>query len=300
MSARMRVLLLSNSGTERCGVAQYGRHLIEAANVTGHDVEDYDASYPRTVPTWAKAYDVIHVNWHAATVGHLTPDMFPPGVPVTLFLHEPAHICPLEQIAKVLFSTEKPEREHGGNFVLFPHPCPLYVPQTRWTLDEYGWRIGLTGIRRDGAEWVESAVAAQNAELLAQDGPLEPGEVHPGAWSLSESARNPDGWLSDEGELERLASCALVVHHYHSNYSGQSYGVMMSVAAGRPILLNTCRMLQNLLAEPELYVEDDVAAGIEQVIRDIRDRKERRPIRLWDSRRWDRRFMDLVQVWGRV
>lgn len=298
----MKILLVSNGGTERCGVAQYGRHLYEAARFAGIRMVDWDASGGRGLPEGAEAFDLIHVNWHAATIGHLSPEHFPKGVPVTIYLHEPASLSPLLDIAVGVFATEVLPLEliGRGNTFLYPNPCPPYRPVTEWSFSEHGWKIGNSGIRHDGLDWVSGAIAAQNAELLVRDGVPEPGEVNPNAWMLSQSSHDPDGWLSDEAELERLASCALCIYHYHSGNSGQSYAVMMGVAAGRPLLLNSNRMLQNLLVEPELYVHDDAAAGIELVIRDIRDGRERRPWKLREERSWDKRILVLKDLWERL
>lgn len=296
-----KILLLSNNRTERCGVALVGRHLLQACQQAGLKMLAWHSTPAEPLPAQADEFDIIHVNWHAATVGHLKVQDFPAGPKLSIYVHEPASLCNLVERADLVIASEsklvgaEPKRLE----VLLP-PCLDYSPLSTW--DGAELTLGSTGIRRDGLDWVAGAVERQHVELQEQDGPLGFGEVHPGAWRLAPSSQDPDGWLSDEAEIERLASCAMTVFHYHSGNSGQSYAAMLGVAARRPMLLNHNRMLEHLWASPEaqeeLYVVDDVASGIYQVVQDLRDGKEKRPWKLAKARSWGRAVEKLGEWWA--
>ena len=73
----MKILLVSNHATERCGVAAYGRHLFNAVQDTGIHVAPWHSTPETPLPDEAAEFELIHVNWHAATVGHLKVGDFP-------------------------------------------------------------------------------------------------------------------------------------------------------------------------------------------------------------------------------
>jgi hypothetical protein len=295
----MNVLMLGNHLTERCGVAQYQRHMTQALRDIGVNALSWHSTAEEPLPENASEFDLIHVNWHAGTVGHLG-SLSLPEVPTSIFIHEPAHPLPKIGVeANLIISTEEIE---CLNFKLLLPPCLDYSPQATW--DGMELTIGNSGIRRDGLDWVQGAIARNDAELAQQYGVPEPGEFNPRAWRLCPSAEDADGWLSDEAEIERLAGCAMNVAHYHSGNSGQSYGVMLSLAANRPLLLNRNQMLKHLwqeeLAESELYVIDDVTEGILQIVQDLRDGVERRPWRLREKRSWGKAAIQLGKWWGEI
>jgi hypothetical protein len=301
----VRVLLVSNPLTERCGVGQYGRHLWQALVRADVAVESWHSTPESPLPDPVPEVDLIHVNWHAATVGHLQPFHFLGGPPLSVFVHEPMSVCPLNPQAALMLATERtlhPETGVPHRFELFPNPCLDYVPRSDW--DGLEITLGFSGIRHDGLDWIEGAIDRQRLELVERDGPPGPGEVNPHAWRLCPSSKDPDGWLSDEAELERMAQHAMNVYHYHSGNSGQSYAVMMAIAARRPLLLNHNRMLEHIWNEPEaedeVYVVDDVAEGVHAVVKDLREGREKRPERLAKRRAWSQAAPKLVEWWGEV
>lgn len=302
----MKILLVSNHATERCGVAQYGRHLFNAAANAGVPIVPWHSTPKAPLPDEAEAFDLIHVNWHAATVGHLQPEHFEGGPPLSVFIHEPASLCPLIPQAALVLSTEPSiegyDRVLPHRFEVFPNPCLDYIPRAEW--DGLEVTLGFSGIRRDGLDWIEGAVGRQRLELVDQDGAPGLGEVNPHAWRLCPSSSDPDGWLSDEAELERMASHALNVYHYHSANSGQSYAVMTGIAARRPLLVNRNRMMEHVWSEPgigdEVYVVDDVAEGIHEIVRDLREGREKRPFELAKRRSWSLAVETLAGWWGEV
>ncbi len=295
-----KILLISNNETERCGVALVGRHLLQAAWRAGLKMLAWHATPEEPLPLQAKEFDVIHVNWHAGPLGHLQPGMFPEGPKLSVFIHEPASLCNLVERADLVISAEPGINGVAKRLEVLLPPCLDYSPQSTW--DGYELTLGSSGIRRDGLDWVAGAVQRQQVELVQQDGPLGLGEVHPGAWRLEPSSADPDGWLSDEAEIERLAQCAMTVFHYHSAYSGQSYAAMLGVAARRPVLVNRNRMLEHLWASEraaeELYIYDDVAEGIYQVVQDLREDRERRPWKLAKERSWGKAIKRMEEWWG--
>jgi hypothetical protein len=297
----VKLLLVSNSATERCGVAQYGRHMLDAAMTAGIQAASWHSTpaEPMPDPDLVREFDVVHVNWHAAKVGHLKEKDFETARHLSVFVHEPSNECPLVEWADLVVATEE---MHMAISRVLPPPCLDYFPQSTW--DGLEVTLGSSGIRRDGLDWVEGAIDRQRVELMETDGVPGPGEVNPHAWRLCPSAKDPDGWLSDEAEIERLAQCALNVFHYHSAYSGQSYAVMMGVAARRPLLVNHNRMLRHIWdeegVEEEVYVVDDVAEGIHQVVRDLREGRERRPLRLAEERSWSMAIEKLRGWWEEI
>lgn len=300
----MKILLVSNHATERCGVAAYGRHLFNAVQDTGIHVAPWHSTPEAPLPDKAAEFELIHVNWHAATVGHLKVGDFPAESKLSVFIHEPASVCNLVEKADLVISTEPIANLGQGfqRFGLFPNPCLDYTPRSEW--DGLEVTLGFSGIRRDGLDRIEGAIERQKLELVDQDGPPGLDEVNPHAWRLCASAKDPDGWLSDEAELERLAACAMSVFHYHSGNSGQSYAVMTGVAARRPLLVNRNRMLEHIWGEPgieeEVYVVDDVAEGIHQVVKDLREGREKRPFELAKRRSWSVAIEKLVGWWGEL
>lgn len=297
-----KVLLVSNNETERCGVALVGRHLLQAGQQAGLKILAWHSTPAEPLPVQASEFDVIHVNWHAATLGHLRQEHFPEGPKVSLYIHEPASRCNLVERADLVVASEgalSPESGRAKRLEVLLPPCLDYSPLSTW--DGTEWTLGATGIRRDGLDWVAGAVQRQGVELQEQDGPLGPGEVHPQAWRIEASSQDPDGWLSDEAEVERLAACAMTVFFYTSGNSGQSVGVMMGISARRPLLINRNRMLSNLWEDPvaasELYVYDDCASGIYAIVQDLREGRERRPFKLAARRSWANAIQQYKKWW---
>lgn len=298
----MRILYVSNSASLVCGVGNYGRQCVEAAKRIGLDITDWDAVFPKRLPPDAAEYDRIHLNWHPGTIGHLQEVDVPRGPRLSVFLHEPDCTLPegMAMRADALIAAEPRD-----GMRLFLPPCPDYRPVTDWAHQPPGMReivIGLSSIRKSGLDRLAPAVERYNRELrtawVDANGPLLPYEVLPDEWHLATGSNSPDGWLSDEAEVERLAQCTLNVAHYHGANQGQATGVMTAIAARRPVLINSNRMLENLFDEPELYRIEDVRDGIERILHDIRDGCERRPLQLAEKRSWGRMIWQLKEVWG--
>ena len=293
----MRILYVSNHNTQMCGVANYGRQCYDAAKSIGLDIDGWDASHPGALPDDAMDYDRIHLNWIAGTLGHLQPIDIPRGPRVSIFLHEPDSKPEgiIERCDSVIAAEERPWVTH-----LLEPPCPSYEPMTDWAHQPPELRelvFGISGIRKTGLDRLEPAVEMHNRELAAKYD-LQPGEVPEGQWRISQGMESPDAWLSDEAEIERLAQCTLNVAHYHGGYGGQGTGVMTLIAARRPVLINSNQMLTNLFGESELYRVEDVRAGIELILQDIRDGRERRPLKLAERRSWKKQIWKMKEAWS--
>lgn len=292
----MEVLYVSNSSVLRCGVAQYGRHCAWAAHEAGVSITDWDATHPMRLPPNAEDFDRIHLNWHATTIGHLQAADIPKGPRLSIFVHEPLNHPSRDLLmrADVLLAAEPRD-----GYVLFENPCPDYRPSSDWAHLQPELRevvIGESSVRKSGADRLQAAVEWHNRELASLY-EIQPGEVLPGQWRISNASTSEDSWLSDEAEIERLAGCTLNIAHYHGGYSGQSYGVMMLVAARRPVLINSNQQFSGLFDCPDVYRIEDPKEGIETILRDIAELRERRPLKLAEERRWSRRVQQLKSIW---
>lgn len=267
----MKILLVSNWQTERCGVAEFGRQQAAALRAAGHTVTEWAPTLERHwpfLPPVQDYEDVIHVNFHPGTLGFLT-GTGSRQPPLSLFKHEPPGGCTIEPRARWVFSAEQDAPPHH---TFFPMPCVSYKPMSK----PITGLLGFSSLRKGGLDWVGPV-----AERLGLD-------VDAGATE----------WLPIGEEVERLAQCEFLVYWYGGAYAGQSAGIMTGVAAERPILLNRNRMFKSLWPyEDELYIRDDLEAGMREVISDIEHGHPRIPYRLKADRNWDKLIPLMVASW---
>lgn len=273
----MRVLYVTNKGPA-CGVSQFGKLQSQALRGEGLYVDVWEADYPTYLPENAHTYDVIHVNFHPSTLGHLLADHFPEGPLLSAHFHEHdpgwAQGRPAPSIwTSPRFMKFSSDWASGAKF--FPIPIPDYEPSEKELSSEP--LIGFTGLRKDGLDWIEP--------ICRKNG-----------WKMSLA----EGWLSLEDEIDRLSKCHLVVVHNHSGLAGQSSSVCTAVAARRPVLINSNQMLRAIWemgGESQLYKIDDAEWGIKKVLSDIRLGIEKRPLLLAMGWSWQRKILALVGEW---
>jgi hypothetical protein len=236
----VKILHISNHSVDRCGVALFGRQCSAALRAEGAEVVDWDGYYPTIyakerrhepsyLPPDVSTYDVVHLNWQPGTLNHYHPALFPrfqwptsvpgwTGPIYSIFLHDlpPWSTCLVEDRMHVKFALEPYE-----GAVVIPPPAPDYVPSspvaTKIT-------IGRTNIRDAGR--------SELAEICAHQG-----------WILNDS--NPDHWLSEAGEVERLARSWVNVVWYAEHRSRGS-AAMVAAAARRPLLLSESERFAHL------------------------------------------------------
>jgi len=277
----MRIAILSNAGP-KCGIAEHGLQLYSALQGLGHAVTIHAMDYPNYPHGSLRESDVVHLNFYPSTIGHIQPQHLPLGPLYSAFFHEvdpkwgPGHEAPKiwSDDTIVKFSSEPTERS-----IFWQMPIPDYKPKNSPRGDEI--RIGHTGIRGEG---------------LDRLGPL----CEANKWQLSCSS----GWLNLEDEIERLATCHLVVCHSHSAYEGQSSAVLTAIASRRPVLTNSGKMLKHINALNEksykgsqLYCIEDMREGIRTILHDLSMGLEKRPNFLASDFSWTRQARRMVDVW---
>lgn len=307
----MRILFVGNNKTERCGVAEWGRHCVAAFRKLGHEVFEWHC--PAEPNFEHLDYDVTFVNWHAGTISSLDARILKNHSRarlVSAYLHEsspawnePQHRPPLLDQVDVAF-VDHPSvlsathRDH--DVIYFRTPVWDVAPQRnsqKWALPV---SFGVTGIRGEGVDAL--------VDLL---------RYHPDFVGTVISRSWPSGWKSAQDEVDRLASCWINVAWYGAGFGGQASAMGALIAAGQPILINSNRMLetwrefaeQETFAKgveytgppirPQLYLSDDLEAGLLEILADIRDGKARRPTWLREAFSWPKQAKRLVEAWER-
>lgn len=244
----MRVLHVSNHATLRCGVAEFGRQLSAAVRAAGHDVTDFEGSYPECArrgyfPEDWYTYDVVHLNWQPNTLNHYQPEVlqqYAEKVPwqvdeygawpaLSVFLHDlpPWSVCALAQLPNPIRSALEPYED----YIVIPPPClpprpalPLFERPT----------IGMTGIINPHVEVVRGIC-----------------ERH--GWDLGLSS--PE-WVSNDEEIARLQRCWVNVVWYDYDRSRSSSASIVATAQ-RPTVLSYCTRFDHFLPwEGEFYWAD--------------------------------------------
>ncbi len=225
----MKVLFVTNSSTQRCGVRLYGELWMQALRAAGVEVVEWDGTYSTIyhrgsyLPPDAEAYDLIHLNWDPAATNHFLPEHFPAEVPLSVFLHDvpPHSTCPVAGRADLLLA-----HEPGEGIVVIDHAVPDYQPPLWSPKPSHRVVIGTAGIRNDpGVELVDQVCRAHG-------------------WHHSRAGES--GWLTTEQEIDRLARCTVNVAWYATSGRGKSMGAMFMVAAQRPLILSGSSMFSAL------------------------------------------------------
>ncbi len=293
----MRILFVSHT-RERCGIAEYGRLHVQALRANQVDVVEWAADYPIYLPPDAEEYDVIHLNWHPVTINHILPEHLPKRPKISCFFHESAPVWETHGYPVLWEGVEfrwTSEPMVGGTY--FQVPCPdvdIEDPPTEAfnlgpALGEV--ILGTSGIRGEGLDRIIPACERRG-------------------WSHRGS--NSKVWLPMPEEVKRLSSCTINIAHYHSGYTGQSMAVMTLVAARRPVLINSNRMLRTIkmfshpIPDPyridgtipaQVYCIEDVEEGIDTILEDMSEGVARRPTWLAHIYRWSFRVRLMIERW---
>lgn len=225
----MRVLMVTPL-IDRCGEAEYGKIWARELRAAGVDVVEWDGAWPavyhrghRYLPEDLSGFDIIHVNWGPANMGHYLPDHFPVGKPLSLFLHDvpPNSSTTLVEHANLVMAFEPAEI---ADLEVIDHAVPTYYPEIV-VRDAQRIVIGVTGLRDDpGMKMV--------AEVCRERG-----------WHLNAPGIH---WLSTEEEIDRLARSTVNVCWYQTSGRGKSMAAMFCCAARRPLLLSGSSMFSAL------------------------------------------------------
>ena len=265
----MRILYCTNL-PERgpCGVAEYGAECVKALRKAGHYVYDWEPTpaFHWPVPEFFEGFDVVHMNYHAATIGFVQPPPVRPRI-LSAFLHEPASGFWFGE-PDVIFSAEDLIPGHKLLFM----PCPEGVLMPVTNMGE-PFVCGTSTLRGAGVDWAALPLAATGI--------------------VFDYGQHKDHWYTMQEEIMRLHACDFLIYWYGGANAGQSAGIMTGVAAQRPIVLNSNRMFESLRGyDDELYRAETPEAGIAAVIADLRAGCARIPRRL----RADRSWADAVKI----
>jgi hypothetical protein len=260
-----------------CGVTEYGAECLKALRKAGYEVHSWEPTLEKHWPSAAmiECFDVIHLNYHAATIGFMQPPPVKPRV-LSAFIHEPASGHWFGE-ADVLFSAE-PEMVpgHVGLFM----PCPDVEVYDWENLDGEVKLAATSTLRSAGVDWASEPLAA--------------------AGIMFDYGQNKDRWYSMEDEVRRLSAADFLIYWYGGANAGQSAGVMTGVAAQRPIILNGNRMFESLRGyDDELYRADSPEEGIAKVVADLRSGCARIPRRLRVERSWSKAVEIMEGAWAR-
>jgi hypothetical protein len=288
------VLFVSNRMPETgCGISLWGHLQVDALRAAGCEVTYHESWPPVYLPDDAGAYDVVYLNYHPITLAHIQPQHLPIWRPkgaikplICAYIHEAhPHWWERNQFPDIwraldLRLTEEPIP--GQDVIPFQLPAPNYVPKGDWPRSGSAPLIGHTGIRGDGLDRLGPACERNG-------------------WELSTS-KTAGRWLTMEEEIERLAACDILVAHLHGGYSGQSSSVMTAIAARRPLLINSNRMLQQIWARDqelakELYRIEDVETGIATILVDLALGVAKRPLQLAEHYSWRNQTAKLIEIW---
>lgn len=283
----MRVLFVSPFSNPRCGEAEYGRIWCDEMEKLGVTITRWDGYYPEVYRRGHKymprnaatGYDLIHLNWGPANLGHYLPQHIPDGVPLSVFLCDvPPHIsCPLWDRANIRLSVAPAEgcTQIGQGVPLFTGPFGP-VPTTI--------TIGLTHIRDDsGTTTLRETLQSRKWELNCGD---------------------PAIWLSTNDEISRLSCSTFNVCWYHNTGRGVSMAAGFNLASRRPLLVSHSTMFEHLLPwEDEIYMAPLGASlneWLDKVLYDIHRGQEKRPRRVLEELSWARVATHIKQLWESI
>jgi hypothetical protein len=245
----MKVLFITNSATQKCGVRVYGELWMDALRTAGVEIDEWDGTYPSIMarggeylPETVDEYDLVHLNWDPQAINHYIPEHFASVFdrqlpPLSIFLHDvpPNSTCPVAPCADLLLA-----HEPGEGIVVIDHAVPDYRPTN--TVPYETFTVGTSGIRNDpGVELVQ--------QVCDRNG-----------WWHSRSGEGR-GWRTTEGEIARLAQCHVNVCWYATSGRGKSMAAMLMVAAQRPLVLSNSTMFSALTQHPDYDVVREITLG---------------------------------------
>jgi hypothetical protein len=282
----VRVLFVSNISAPRCGVASFGATWVDECQRRGLAVTAWDGHYPAIyehphLPANAAEFDVIHVNWHPVTLNHYAPEHFPPGVPLSLYLHDipPWSTCPLWERAQHRWAAEPCA---GCEELRYPAIADAERFEANVAELAANRLLGWTGVRGDGLEALRAWADAHG-------------------WTVSASPT--EYFATQREEIHRLSQCTLNVLWYSASGRGKSLALMTAAAARRPILVNDSTMFDVLDRYPgaayrwatdgQPYSLDTALARTTAVIQDVRYH----PDLLADGESWSKAVPRLRATW---
>lgn len=282
----MHVLFISPQ-RPGCGEAEFGRLWARELRKVGVFVHEWDGAWPavyarghRYFPEDLTPYDLIHVNWGPANMGHYLPAHFSRNKPLSLFLADvpPHSSTELHLFADLVWAMEPAENATVIKHHIPPYQGPFFSLPERVT-------IGTTGIRGDAGIEALRSLCARRGWILSESGPQ---------------------WRSTEEEIERLAQCTLNVLWYHSTGRGTSQAAAYCLASRRPLVLSASSMFDYL--EPwrgEVYrlggdPEEDPGLlewAVVGVLEDIRRGQDRQPSTVLRDLAWEKLALRIKLEW---
>lgn len=297
----MKVLYVSNLSSERCGVKEYGQLWARELRKVGVEVHEWDGCYQaiqaqggRYLPHGADLFDLIHVNWDPQTINHYLPEHFPPGVPLSVFLHDTPETstCPFFARADLRMGYVG-GRWEGQTVVQIDHAVPQ-VDLEDWPILPREIRegeqvvVGVSGVRSDPG-------MAMIKELCKERG-----------WILNAPLWWSGGpWLTMEQEVRRLAMSTFNVCWYHTTGRGKSMAAMFCAASRRPLVVSGSSMFSCLWPyDHEVSICRELPASpikladhCDEMVLLIRNKMESKPARLLVELGWDRCAQRIKQLW---
>jgi hypothetical protein len=287
----MRILYCTNLPQRGpCGVAEYGNECWKALlkylpRLHPDEALELVVWEPTLQQHWPdrdlSVFDVIHLNYHAATIGFVQPPPVKPRL-LSAFIHEPASGHWFGE-ADVLFSAE-PEMVAGHVGLFMPVPdADGYAEVANMVSPEDGKGLicGTSTLRSAGVDWAAPVLDAAGITF--------------------DYGQHKSHWFTMAEEVRRLSTCDFLIYWYGGANPGQSAGVMTGVAAQRPIVLNSNRMFESLRGyDGELYRAATPEEGIALVVSDLRAGCARIPRRLRVERSWANAVKVMEGAWGAV
>lgn len=280
---QLKVLVIGNFSDRRCGFQNFSLQTVTALRRAGHDVTAFDGTYSQVyarlqdavthpyafLPADMHRYDVIHVIWHPATLNHYSGAAWPVGPTLSVWNGCPAAWCPFNDLMHVKWGVLGKEAGHRQ----------LWYPIPDWVEDlpepAAAFTVGYSGVRREGVELL--------TDLCRDRG-----------WAMNFS--EPDRWLTQEEEIQRLARSTVNVCWYGAVHDDRSGSVMVCLASRRPLLTNTVRMFDHLIPyADEIYRSDDLTEALDYVATHAATLTP--PRRVLDEMSWTRAVQGLEAGW---
>ncbi len=283
----MRILHISNVSAKRCGTQNHAQQGSTALRRAGHDVTDWDGHYPviyeklqRDVPAYlpsdANDYDVVHLNWHPASINHYVTEHFAglthPVLSVRLTDLPPWSGCPCLEAFTVRITAEP----HELSTLVVPNPVVDWVDDL--PPPNKAFTVGVTGVRKDGYAAVAYACSQHGWKFNASD---------------------PETWLSIEDEIRRLARSTVNVCWYRG-VRGVAGAPSTCLASKRPLIINGSAMLRHLQKYRSVLL--DYSALPDNSLSILRDlwavgRSHEAPLDAYEDLSWTTAAARMVEHW---